>query len=445
MPDDVHTGSSTQTTSKGMAKPAIRLRGVRKEYRLYSSLTDQALDVLGMSWTRFWRPVRYRSFAALDGIDLEIVRGERVGIVGRNGAGKTTMLKLVTGNFAPTAGEVEVHGEVQALMQTGLGFHGEFTGLDNIRAALVYNGLTGGDLAAAVEDVIEFCELGDFLDQPVKTYSLGMRARLQFAAATAIKPDIVIIDEVLGAGDAYFAGKSSERIKRLTAEGVTLLIVSHSMQQILQFSNRAIWMDQGHIIASGDPLDIVNRYEEFIYKLDEDRERGSTEPYPNSMRAIPSWVTEKDMGKGSDWGGNGPLRVDRISIVIDRKVASTVRSRQPFKIVADVVSNVAGNYPCSCVFTIYSESGEVILRAMEPERNYSMSDRSRQRVIARIDPNPIGAGKYVVSAALFRDYCVSTPSTGYRYHILSRGFEFRVINRERDNSRILTDIVWTAL
>lgn len=437
-------------------RPAIRLQNVRKEYQLYDSVADQALDVLGLSWLRFWRNINRRTFAALDGVDLEIGHGERVGIIGRNGAGKTTLLKLITGNFAPTAGTVEVDGEVQALMQTGLGFHGEFTGYKNIRASLMYNGLAGEELEAAIEDVIDFCELGDFLHQPVKTYSLGMRARLQFAAATAIKPDIVIVDEVLGAGDAYFSGKSAERVKRLTNQGGTLLIVSHSMSQILQFSDRAIWMDRGQIVSNGRPLDIVNQYEEFMHKLENRSNGASVSPTRDgtksptrdeaNLQEIPLWIQRKGMSEtmGADWGGNGPLRISSIGVLsAHNEETDSLDCERPFSLFADITTDTAGDFACSCLFVMYNETGEVVLRVVEPERQYSF-DKSgvRHRVVARFTDNPIGKGTYLVSAGLYKDYNLLAPETGHRYHILSRGLKIRLSREHGDNSQIILTPHW---
>lgn len=428
------------------AKPAIRLSGIHKDYRLYDSLSEQALDVLGFSRIRFWRQAHYKTFKALDGIDLEIKRGERVGIVGRNGAGKTTLLKLMTGNFAPTAGTIEIDGAVQALMQTGLGFHGEFTGMENIRASLVYNGLTDDALEEAVADIVDFCELGDFIDQPVKTYSLGMRARLQFAAATAIKPDIVIIDEVLGAGDAYFAGKSVERIKRLTHEDATLLIVSHSMAQILQFSTRAVWLDGGHIVSAGKPLDIVNQYEEFIYRLEQDRVVPGESAGSGKLKEVPRWILEKTgtgEGTGADWGGDGPLHIDSLSVVDDNgSPVDTINTGQPFGFVATISSERSGSFPCSCLFVMYDDSGDVVTRIVEPERSYAF-DGAHHRIVAWVSDNPIGQGKYILSAGLYHDYDPALPTRGHRYHILSRGYQFRVKSARRDNSRIVLTPDWT--
>ena len=209
-------------------------------------------------------------FSALKNVSLTIGKGEQIGVVGRNGAGKTTLLKLLTGNFAPTTGKIAINGTVQALMQTGLGFHPDFTGEENLRSALTYNGLTGAQFKEALADAIEFVELDEFLQQPFKTYSLGMRSRLQFAAATAIHPDILIVDEVLGAGDAYFSGKSAARMKHLTSGGCTLLLVSHSMQQVSQFCQRCIWLEAGEMVMDGPALSVVRAYEEYTRRLEDE-------------------------------------------------------------------------------------------------------------------------------------------------------------------------------
>lgn len=246
----------------------IEFEHVSKVYKLFGSRQEQVLDGIGL--TRFL-PVKQRpkfgEFHALRDVSLSIKSGERVGIIGRNGAGKTTLLRLITQNFAPTSGQVRVNGSVQALMQLGLGFHPEFTGHENIVASLNYNGLVGNAFKEALEEVIQFVELGDFLHQPVKAYSLGMQARLQFAAATAIRPNILIVDEVLGAGDAYFAAKSAHRMKKLALSGCTLLLVSHATSEVLRFCQRVIWVHQGAILMDGPALDVIRVYEAYIEEL----------------------------------------------------------------------------------------------------------------------------------------------------------------------------------
>lgn len=264
-----HKRSSSGTDpSQNDAKPVITFEHVSKVYKLFGSRQQQVMDGIGLA--RFLpankRP-KFGEFHALRAVSFSIKSGERVGIIGRNGAGKTTLLRLITQNFGPTRGRVKIDGSVQALMQLGLGFHPEFTGRENIVASLNYNGLVGPAFDEALAEVIEFVELGDFLDQPVKAYSLGMQARLQFAAATAIRPNILIVDEVLGAGDAYFAAKSAHRMKKLATSGCTLLLVSHATSEILRFCQRVIWIHQGAILMDGPALDVVRVYEAYIEEL----------------------------------------------------------------------------------------------------------------------------------------------------------------------------------
>ena len=257
---------------------AIQLSGIGKMYKVFTSRTDRVLDAFGAARLipRLGRP-QPREFWALRGLDLTLRRGERLGVIGRNGAGKTTMLKLVTQNVAPTEGTVEVNGQVQALLTAGAGFHPEFTGHENIRAALTYQGLDGREVADAVADIAEFTELGDFLEQPFRTYSAGMQARLAFATATVVRPETLIIDEMLSAGDAYFLGKSTERIRGLVESGASVLLVSHSPDQILMFCEETIWLDRGRIVERGPSLDVIKAYEQFTRTIEERRIRARNE------------------------------------------------------------------------------------------------------------------------------------------------------------------------
>ena len=243
-------------------------------YKMFPTRLDSVLDALGMARLAPWRRVKPQEFWALRAIDLEVMAGSRVGVLGRNGAGKSTLLKLITGNVAPTEGLIEVNGDVQALLEAGAGFHPEFTGYENIRASLTYQGLTPTEIEAALEDIAEFTELGPFLSQPFKTYSMGMQARLVFATATVLKPHILIVDEILGAGDAYFAGKSSERMKELVEDsGATVLLVSHSMEQVARYCDESIWIERGRIVMRGPSLEVINAYEEFVHRLEDRRLR----------------------------------------------------------------------------------------------------------------------------------------------------------------------------
>lgn len=253
-----------------MPEAVIQAHKLSKVYRLYKQPTDRLRDAFGL----LKDATRYTEHVALDGIDLVIRRGEKVGIIGRNGAGKSTFLKLVTKTISPTSGQLEVKGATQALLQIGTGFHPEFTGRDNVISYLAQLGIAGEKAARLTREIIEFAEVEEYIDQPVKTYSTGMGARLMFAASTVIEPDVLVIDEVLGVGDAYFARKSYERIKALCAEHhATLLLVSHDVYSSAQICDRMVWIDKGRIKFDGEPKACINLYESSIKEQEEQRLR----------------------------------------------------------------------------------------------------------------------------------------------------------------------------
>jgi lipopolysaccharide transport system ATP-binding protein len=254
-----------------MSDVAVKLESVGKMYKIFSSRTDHLLDALALPrLVPHWK-AHYREFWALRGIDLELKKGERIGIIGRNGAGKSTLLKLITRNVPITEGKIRVDGEVQALIEAGGGFHPEFTGRENIAAALLYQGHSPAKLAAAEKEIAEFTELENFLDQPFKTYSLGMQARLTFAVATSVQPNILIVDEMLGAGDAYFISKCTERMQQLVTGGATVLLVSHSLEQVMMFCEQTIWLERGRIVGRGRSMEVCKAYEKYIRELDDKR------------------------------------------------------------------------------------------------------------------------------------------------------------------------------
>lgn len=253
---------------------AIRIEGLGKRYLLWPRPGDRVLAALGLDRLVFWRRIQPREFWALRGLDLTIARGERVGIVGHNGAGKSTLLKLLTGILSPTEGHVRANGQVQALMELGTAFHPELSGRENVRVSLSYQGFDAARVRELEAEIVDFAELDEFIDQPIKTYSAGMYARLAFSTATAVDPEIVVIDEILGAGDAYFAGKCLERMRGMTERsGSTVLFVSHDLESVQRLCTRAIWIERGRLIADGEPLAIVKRYAEQVRARAEQRIR----------------------------------------------------------------------------------------------------------------------------------------------------------------------------
>ena len=254
-----------------MNEIVIRARDLRKVYRLYSGPGYRFLDMFGLLGDR---PGAYTEHSALDGVSLEIMRGEKVAFIGRNGAGKSTLLKLITSVIEPTTGTLEVKGKAHALLQIGTGFHPDFTGRENVFAYLAQLGVTGADAERRYHEIVEFAELEEYIGQPVKTYSSGMAVRLMFSTATAITPELLVLDEVLGVGDAYFAQKSYERMRELTeGAGTTLLLVTHDIYSAVKICDRLIWIDRGRVLMDGDGPLVIKAYEDSIRQQEESRLR----------------------------------------------------------------------------------------------------------------------------------------------------------------------------
>ena len=252
----------------------IRALGLRKSYRLYTRSRYRVLDALGLLSKN---KGRYKEHLAIDGIDLNIYRGEKVGIIGRNGAGKSTLLKLITGVSKPTAGELHVNGRIHALLELGSGFHPDFTGRENVYGFLSHMGLSPEEIAACLDEAVEFAEVQEFIDQPIRNFSTGMVSRLMFAASTVIEPELLVIDEILSVGDAYFANKSFRRIRQLCNEqGGTLLLVTHDIQKAATLCDRFIWINDGVIRMDDKPDIVANHYSLAIRDQEEKRLRQLT-------------------------------------------------------------------------------------------------------------------------------------------------------------------------
>ncbi len=242
---------------------AIRVRGVGKSYQIYGSPRDRLKQFLlpRLNAALGRSPVHYyREFSALDNVSFDVDRGETVGIIGRNGAGKSTLLQIICGTLTPTSGTVEFNGRVAALLELGSGFNGEFTGRENVRMNAGLLGLSAEQVDARFDDIVAFADIGEFLDQPVKTYSSGMAVRLAFAVVVHVDADILIVDEALSVGDLYFQAKCMAHMKKLMEQGVTVLFVSHDLGAVKTLCNRAIYLDHGRVAATGPAHDVIDLY-----------------------------------------------------------------------------------------------------------------------------------------------------------------------------------------
>jgi lipopolysaccharide transport system ATP-binding protein len=240
---------------------AVRAVDVSKHYDMYRRPIDRAIEVL----TR--RP-RHVVFPALESISFDVKQGETVGIIGQNGAGKSTLLKLLCGVARPSAGELRTRGTIASILELGTGFHPEFSGRDNAALNAAILGLTQSEIRQRLPAILEFSELGSFVDRPVKTYSSGMYMRLAFSVAVNVNPDILVIDEALAVGDGHFQKKCIEKIREFQEEGKTILFCSHALYYISSICRRTLWLDRGRVMRFGPSLDVVHDYETFLLERD---------------------------------------------------------------------------------------------------------------------------------------------------------------------------------
>ena len=236
--------------------PVIVARNVGKSYHLFESPGDRLKQLLVGRWRQY-----SREFWALQDVSFEIGRGEVVGLVGRNGAGKSTLLQMVCGTLLPNAGSLQVQGRVAALLELGAGFSPDFSGLENVYMNAAILGLSRAEVDAKLDGILAFADIGDFIRQPVKTYSSGMFMRLAFAVATSVEPDILVIDEALSVGDGAFARKSFDRIMALKDQGATILFCSHAMYHVQALCSRAIWMEGGRLRMIDSAAKVTSAYE----------------------------------------------------------------------------------------------------------------------------------------------------------------------------------------
>ena len=251
-----------------MSEIAINVSDVTKIYKLYDRNRDRLIDSFGLS-----KKPRYKEHYALNKMSFQIKKGETVGIIGTNGAGKSTILKIITGVLNPTEGEVEIDGRISALLELGAGFNPEYTGIENIYLNGTMMGFSKEEVENKMEDILNFADIGEFVYQPVKSYSSGMFVRLAFAVAINIEPEILIVDEALSVGDVFFQAKCYKKFEEFKKRGKTILFVSHDLGSISRYCDRVILLNKGTKLAEGTPKEIIGMYKRLLVnKLDVDEE-----------------------------------------------------------------------------------------------------------------------------------------------------------------------------
>jgi len=244
-------------------KPAVVLDHVTKTFRRYPAGRYTTLKdfLVRGAWLR--RRIDLRIDAVKD-VSLSIPEGIAFGIIGPNGAGKSTLLRLIAGIYHPDAGHIRVNGRLSALLALGLGFHPELTGRENVFVSGLASGLSRRDIRKLFDSIVEFAELGEFIDAPVRTYSSGMYMRLAFSVAVNVDPDVLLLDEVLGVGDAHFAEKSRARMLEFKKRGKTIVLVTHSLPTVVDWCQQAAWLEGGRLVMVGNPADVVTLYRQSV-------------------------------------------------------------------------------------------------------------------------------------------------------------------------------------
>lgn len=379
---------------------------VGKAYKRYPNKWARMLE-----WVT-GRPQHEKTWVLRD-IDFTVNPGEAVGIVGVNGAGKSTLLKIITGTTQPTTGSVHMEGRVAALLELGMGFHPDFTGRQNVFMAGQLLGLGSEEIAACMPAIEAFAEIGDYIDRPVRTYSSGMQMRLAFSVATAVRPEVLIVDEALSVGDAYFQHKSFNKIREFREQGTTLLIVSHDRGAIQSLCDRAILLERGFVIKDGPPEEVMDFYNALIAE----RENSTVE------------VKRLDDGRTQTSSGTGEARVESIELRNEKgevaeyiNVGESVRLQVQIRLHADLPELVFG-------YMIKDRLGQPIFGTNTHHLKVDMVQLQKGQLLklAFSFPANIGVGSYSVSTALH----VAETHLAANYEWRDQALMFNVVNVNR--------------
>ena len=380
---------------------------VGKAYKRYAGKWARMLEWLTGK-------TRHDKTWVLRDINFTINPGEAVGIVGVNGAGKSTLLKIITGTTQPSSGSVHIEGRVAALLELGMGFHPDFTGRQNVFMAGQLLGLHSDEIAACLPAIEAFAEIGDYIDRPVRTYSSGMQMRLAFSVATAVRPAVLIVDEALSVGDAYFQHKSFSKIREFREQGTTLLIVSHDRSAIQSLCDRAILLERGFVIKDGPPEEVMDFYNALIAE----RENATVE------------VKRLDDGRTQTTSGTGEARVASIELRNEKgetveyvNVGEQVRLEVKIRLHADLPELVFG-------YMIKDRLGQSVFGTNTHHLKVEMAQLKKDELLTLVFSFPanIGLGSYSVSTALH----VADTHLATNYEWRDQALMFNVVNVNRD-------------
>ena len=325
-----------------MSDLAINVSYVSKMYRLYDKPMDRLKESLGFS-----RKKLYKEHYALDDISFSVKKGETVGIIGTNGSGKSTILKIITGVLNPTQGNVEINGRISALLELGAGFNMDYTGVENVYLNGTMNGFSREEIDEKLPAILEFADIGEFVNQPVKTYSSGMFVRLAFAVAINIEPEILIVDEALSVGDVFFQAKCYHKFEEFKKMGKTILFVSHDLGSISKYCDRVVLLNKGHKLAEGAAKEMVDMYKKvLVNQLDSDEKEKKGKEVVESKNSNELWKNQISVNsKYIEYGDKKAEIIDYGVVDSEGLLTSSIQKNTEFQIKMKVKFNEAISEP----------------------------------------------------------------------------------------------------
>ncbi len=383
-----------------MKKTVISIQNLTKIYKLYDRPIDRLKESLGFSKSK-----KHREHYALNNISFDINKGETVGIIGTNGSGKSTCLKIITGVLNPTEGNITVEGRISALLELGAGFNGEYTGLENVYLNGTMLGFSKDEIDKKLQDILDFADIGDFIHQPVKTYSSGMFVRLAFAVAINIDPEILIVDEALSVGDVFFQSKCYHKFEEFKKRGKTILFVSHDLGSIAKYCDRVILLNKGDLLADGSPKEVIDLYKQILV------DRSGNFDVAARFEEKEEHKAPVDLNPDELWKNSLPLNPETLSYgekqaeivdfaIIDEHgaISNAIRKDTPFKIRMKVHFNEDVDEPV-LAFTIKDLQGTEITgtNTMFEKIQFGLVKKGEDRVVEFSQQMTLQGKEYLIS------------------------------------------------
>ena len=376
---------------------SIKIDNVSKIYKLYDKPIDKVKEALSLS-----RKKRYEEFYALRDISFEVYKGETFGIIGTNGSGKSTLLKIITGVVKPNQGNIQINGKVSALLELGAGFNPEYTGMENIYLNGITMGYSREEMEQKIPEILSFADIGDFINQPVKNYSSGMFARLAFAVAINVEPEVLIVDEALSVGDVFFQNKCFKKFDELRSKGITVLFVSHDLGSVKQMCSRVLWIEHGVQQMCGESVEVCNAYSNSIRKnsffVDKNKlsdfyevQRMNLQAYPPVSYAKESKCNDAVMIKSAFFQNS------------DGEIVTELESGKKYTFV-EIIESLRQIEKCIAGFTIETLKGLWVINCntaiCAQKEPFRVNANSIVRVEFSFVMPPIMKGNYIVGAAV---------------------------------------------